>query len=637
MLKEDIAIHVLSSWQAAEAVDEEESFIERTMISNGGGNTSEARALVLLGQASQTPNGSLKLGPFLGSGGMGVVRDARQMNLGRVVAIKSLRPEKEHSERAMISMLREAWVTGMLEHPNIVPVHDVNISESGKPQIVLKKINGMVWTRLISDAEAVKEKFSASDLLRWNLAVLEKIVDAIRYAHSRGVIHRDLKPSNVMVGSFGEVYLMDWGIAVSLLDDGETLLPIVGEVDSEIVGTPGYMAPEMLEANEVDERTDIYLLGGLLYHILMGRTPHKGPNVNAIVASIRASTPVFHKNLPEGLVEICRKAMAANPSDRYQSAACFGKALQDFKIHQTSLCLSNRATLRLRVLRETAKAVTQSEDLHKELGQCQFGFQSALEAWSENSDAKQGLHEAVEIVAEVELRHGDPRIALRMLKELAAPNEDLLCKVKKSVRAITQADALVADIETQMDKELGRGVRLFLTVMFGFGWIWMDLWAIAFNHSELTHQLMIGATVFHGIGVAGLVYMARHTLRKTSTNRHFVVTLFVILVCQVMASTAGQALGASPEQVYVSWMLIWLVSVMMSMVTIDRSIWPTALAIGLCYLVTSISMDLRWLGLTGLTLATIGNGLFVWMPTKSESGEQFNLFFHRAGEKQGSG
>src|SRR6185503_14452978 len=140
-------------------------------------------------------------GAVIGQGGMGVVREAEQVSLGRTVAVKTVKPDQRSPEAAQ-DLLREAWVTGSLEHPNVVPVHHLGLDDEGMPAIVLKRVEGVEWSKLIRDAEDVKRRYGAADLLVWNLSILMQVLNAIRFAHSRGILHRDLKPSNVMVGDF---------------------------------------------------------------------------------------------------------------------------------------------------------------------------------------------------------------------------------------------------------------------------------------------------------------------------------------------------------------------------------------------------------------------------------------------------
>jgi len=224
------------------------------------------RALQELGAARDERGitSGLDLEQTIGEGGMGIVRLATQRSLGRKVAVKTLRPAARN-EVATLRLLREAWVTGTLEHPNIVPVYDLGLDEDGSPIIVLKRIEGVEWGDIMRDANAARARYGAEDLLEYNLRILLQLCNAVSLAHARGVLHRDLKPENVMIGSFGEVYLVDWGIAVSLTADALGRLPLAVD-QNEMAGTPYYMAPEMLGAlGKLSVRTDVYLLGAILH------------------------------------------------------------------------------------------------------------------------------------------------------------------------------------------------------------------------------------------------------------------------------------------------------------------------------------------------------------------------------------
>ncbi len=587
----------------------------------GLGDTAETRAQEMLRRVCEDQKAGLALGRTIGTGGMGIVRMARQGDLGRDVAVKMLRPDREKSEAAMVAMLREAWVTGTLEHPNVVPIHYVDTDEEGKPQIVLKRIEGVVWTELIADADAVQKKYGASDLLDWNLSVLAKVINTIRYAHGRGILHRDLKPDNVMVGAFGEVYLLDWGIAVSLEDDGETLLPVVGSMKAELVGTPAYMAPEMLHGVELDERTDVYLLGSVLFHILSGYGPHIGKSIETLVASIRALAPAFPEGTSDELAAICRRAMAADPDDRFATANDFAQALQDYRTHHTSLCLSKRAHIVLDGLRSKAKEGHSSQALQKTLGQCQFGFQTSLEAWPENPDAKHGLRDAIEVVAEVELSRGDPRIAQRMLSELEEPCAELVHDAEVAVQALDTSEAEMAELGKQMNTDLGKGTRLALLIAFGSSWAWVEVWAyFAGSAANVSNQLMITTSTIYLVVFLGLIFLGRKSVTSTLANRRVAVGAPLMLGHQILACIAGELLGIDSEHVFVIWILIWSTAIWMLVIVVDRRFWPTALAIGLGFLVTSAFPDLRFFSLLGFTLVLIGNGFVLWMPKTPKKG-----------------
>jgi serine/threonine protein kinase len=212
----------------------------------------------------------------VGRGGMGTVYAALDTALGREVALKlSLGAESAETRERL---RREARVLARLEHPGIVPVHDVGTLPDGRVFYVMKLVQGErldAWVRRLPERRAV-------------LSLFQRIGEAVAFAHARGVLHRDLKPDNVMVGAFGEALVMDWGIAKEL--DGDWAEP-----GGLVVGTPGYMAPEQSRGGLVDARTDVYGLGALL-SFLVGR------------------------EVPPALGSICAKATARAPEDRYASA-----------------------------------------------------------------------------------------------------------------------------------------------------------------------------------------------------------------------------------------------------------------------------------------------------------------------------
>ncbi|MCA9573515.1 MAG: serine/threonine protein kinase, partial [Myxococcales bacterium] len=188
-------------------------------------------------------------------------------------------------------LLREARVTGALEHPNIVPVHALLTSEEGAPLMVMKRVEGVAW------GDRLRATDGGLEDLEQNLRILLQVCHAVHFAHTRGVLHRDLKPHNVMLGEFGEVYVVDWGTAVALRDD----VPIEGLPKarnvSGVVGTLQYMAPEMVGGSgaELDERSDVYLLGAMLHEVLTGDPPHLGDKVEQLLVRAWQSRPYTYE------------------------------------------------------------------------------------------------------------------------------------------------------------------------------------------------------------------------------------------------------------------------------------------------------------------------------------------------------
>jgi eukaryotic-like serine/threonine-protein kinase len=375
------------------------------------------------------------LGATIGEGGMGLVRLAQQVPLRRDVAVKTLREDREEAGAAW-ELLREAWLTGALEHPNIIPVYSLGQSASGLPMLVMKKVEGTTWHEFLHDSEKLENEESVTDILRWHLDILLQVCHAVEFAHSKGILHRDIKPGNVMIGAFGEVYLLDWGIAVSMLEKDRGRLPLCSEV-KRVVGTPRYMAPEMAEADPkaINETTDVYLLGAVLHEILTGEAPNQGTSLfKVLLAAFRSNPYEYDSSVPTELGKICHKAMSRYGTDRYQSAANFVRVIEEFLEHRDSLALSQESINKMPLLRELAEQEDleiSDDELTKRFGECRFGFQHALRAWPENLEAREGLQEAFEIVIRIELNRSKYQTAARYLRELPSPNNELQEQVEQ--------------------------------------------------------------------------------------------------------------------------------------------------------------------------------------------------------------
>lgn len=301
--------------------------------------------------------GDLELRHVIGRGGFGEVWEAVQVSLGRVVAAKRLRDDLHRrgdldTGRAFAlqeAFRAEALTSASLEHPNIVPIYDLGIDEEGRTILAMKYVRGKPWSL------ALQEDFNAMpvpEFLARHLAILISVSQAVAYAHSRGIVHRDLKPSQVMVGEFGEVLLMDWGLAVAfdpealsarLQNQHGEMVPTPGTATSP-AGTPAFMAPEQTEptAANIGPWTDVYLLGGTLYYILTGDTPHSSANSVAAFyeasegAVVRPENKRKDREIPGDLSELCMFAMAPKPGERPGSAGVFITALQDHLSGTTS-------------------------------------------------------------------------------------------------------------------------------------------------------------------------------------------------------------------------------------------------------------------------------------------------------------
>ncbi len=275
---------------------------------------------------------------LLGAGSMGAVRLVHDHAIGRDVAMKMILPEHAGDAHARLRFEREGRVQGQLEHPAIVPVHDLGFAPDGAIYFTMKRVQGESLRTILNglsrgDADVV-ERYGRRRLL----AAFGTVCLAVAFAHARGVVHRDIKPSNVMFGDFGEVYLLDWGVAgvrrPDHLPDGATweqpaiVVPAaLAAVTSpgDLLGTVGYMAPEQLRGEPVDERADIYSLGAVLFELLTLEPLHPRSPAASIQSTIagadaRASVRAPGRHVPRDLEALCVRATALDPARRPSSA-----------------------------------------------------------------------------------------------------------------------------------------------------------------------------------------------------------------------------------------------------------------------------------------------------------------------------
>jgi len=271
----------------------------------------------------------------MAGGGNGLLLACKDNNLGRTVALKKLRPGLAASVRDRQRLLREARVTAQLQHPATVPVYEIGKDDQGQIYFAMKKIEGEDLFKILSRIARGDTSTSQTYSLDRLLGIVIQASNALAYAHTHGVIHRDVKPENILVGFFGEVYLMDWGVAKiwGRPNDGSVDEEITdGELRERLTtagsrpGTPLYMSPEQVQGNRtIDERTDIFSMGVVLYELLALREPFRGRTIEDTFHNICNMTPPApsaiskHLTVPARLDEICLKAMQKEPRGRYSN------------------------------------------------------------------------------------------------------------------------------------------------------------------------------------------------------------------------------------------------------------------------------------------------------------------------------
>jgi WD40 repeat protein/serine/threonine protein kinase len=366
---------------------------------------------------------------LLGRGGMGNVYVARQQSLDRMIAVKVIKPipkekrqqlaktgrlaEVEHDRRQQF--LSEAVVTGDLDHPNIVPIHDIAVAADNTLFYAMKRVVGKPWSK------SIKEKSRDE-----NLEILLKVCDAIAFAHTRGVVHRDIKPENIMLGDFGEVLVMDWGLALAQ-PEFEKKESISGQAG--LGGSPAFMAPEMATGpvESIGPHSDIYLLGATLYYIVAGCPPHKAENVRQCIRAVTRneiqSVPPEHQG---ELLNIALNAMATKPADRFPDVKSFQEAIRSYRSHSESIAISSTAAEHLDEALRTSHYDSFSRARH--------GYEQAISLWSENQAAIDGLARCRIEHAKAALGSEDYDLGLSLLDEDCPEHQELIVELRERLR-----------------------------------------------------------------------------------------------------------------------------------------------------------------------------------------------------------
>lgn len=402
------------------------------------------------------PNSDYRLIRKLGQGGMGDVFVARQGSLDRLLALKLIKPldgkrrrklmqtgrlEEVEQERRM-QFLSEAIVTGDLDHPNIVPIHDVAFTGDGNLFYSMKRVIGTPWSEEI-------ESMSVDE----NLEVLLKVCDAIALAHTRGVVHRDIKPENIMLGEFGVVMVMDWGLALPTaryLEKRESALM----TSTGLGGTPAFMSPEMATGpvDRIGTAADIYLLGATLFMIVTGKAPHHASTVTECLKAVRENRIREVEPHHEGeLLQIAYRAMKTNPADRYSTVMDFQQAIRDFVKHAGSIQQSHQAT-------ESLESGIQNAS-YEDFSKARYQYEAALRSWSDNVPAAKGLDRTRVLHAETALAKEDFDLGLSLLDENRSDHQELIQQLQNGKKQRASREAGL-----RMMKKLAAAMLAFIVV-----------------------------------------------------------------------------------------------------------------------------------------------------------------------------
>jgi serine/threonine-protein kinase len=413
------------------------------------------------------------LGKTLGRGGMGQVVLARQASLGRDVAVKVLR-DSGHWDRDERLLAREARIAGGLEHPNIVPIHDLGRTPAGEPMLVMKRIVGRSWTDWLSEPTEEEKALieEAGGPVPFHLDVLIQVSKAVSYAHSRGTIHRDLKPDNIMIGAFGEIYLVDWGIAIDVEQ--------VAEGDPLLSGTPCYMAPEMAGAKPFDKRADLYQLGAILFEVLSPQSlrPQEDTVERCLALAYVGIVPELPKGTPETLRATCLRALSLDPQDRHGTVAEFRTELVGYLRRRGWLEMAERAIQRAREASGQVRISDKDDPILPEWREARIATEQLLQQ-EEDPTLRLARKQLLGALLDREVKHERLALAQGYLEALAA---EATSDQRDKVRALAKEDRArkeeFAALRAAFDQSYGAAARskgalainLALALMwFGFG------------------------------------------------------------------------------------------------------------------------------------------------------------------------
>jgi eukaryotic-like serine/threonine-protein kinase len=422
----------------------------------------------------------LTLKEILGVGGEGYVQMAVQESLNRHIAVKRILGDWSHSKKIK-NLISEARLAGALEHPNIIPIHMLAQTSEGEVLLLMKRVEGASLSTQLKTIGPLWHKDKADVLGRY-LTLFLSVCRAVEYAHSRGILHLDIKPDNIMIGDYGEVYLVDWGIA-----EHERDIPNLPE--GQIAGTPHFMASEMVfDKRSTTQLSDVALLGTTLHTLLMGEMRYQGGDILEVMMHAKDAHPFkYPKGVHKELGAIINKACAKDPQDRFSSVAALRLSLEGYLEHRISFDLVQEGETilqeLLKILRETRDEESKiNSDHFRELAlTCRVTFERALHIWSENWTAQIGLDQLFSCWAEFELKQGQVSVAETLIKALLSAPPQLnkaLALARKKQESQSLATEKLREIERVLSFRSTSKYHKFSLILNGIFWS-SAMWVIS--------------------------------------------------------------------------------------------------------------------------------------------------------------
>lgn len=461
-----------------------------------------------------------KLGEELGRGGSGAVLSGNQIGLERRIAVKQPLTGS-HEAELTAALLREARIIGYLEHPNIPPVHYVGTSEKQGLLVGLKQIEGEDLTARL------KEQAGLQNLEEY-LDILIQISNAVGFAHKRGILHLDLKPDNVMTGQHGEVYVLDWGLAVAFRPEVPDHLPRPIE-DGQVYGTPAFVAPETVTGEPSSPATDVYQLGGILHDILTERPPNAGESTFEVLRSCYEPQPrSFPVEVPVALAEICQKALALVPEDRYVDASAFREALITYRRDRHELEAIATAQEQVDALRDVLKTdVDDASLVYQSYGRTRQAIDEAASVHADAEVTRVLLQGVLEAVIDWELLRENSGSAAFLMNDLPEDNAELQARVAEQQERKKSQMAELRTLRDHNDPEIGNRIRLTMVFMLGVIIAAVQLVPYLLDIETTPLRVLIGNLVYF-VFLSLTTYVFRRTLFKTRVNRGLALLIWFL-------------------------------------------------------------------------------------------------------------
>ncbi len=513
------------------------------------------------------------VGELIVAGERSALHHGTQHSMRRPVAVRAVNPRTADPTAVAGRILSEAWMLGSLEHANILPVYSAGRDEDGSPLVVMRFANTVPWSHVLSTPNHPLGCPRGVDPIEFEIRRMLYVCRALEHAHSRGIVHRDVKPENVMIDEDGSVYLHGWMLGVTLEPDPTGRWPLARD-QTKVAGTPAYMAPELArrDVEQLSPRTDVYLVGATLHHVLTGQPRHLGENVfDAFYSAIQSEPVDYAGRLPSELAAILNRATARDPAARFATVTELREALEQALRHLGS----HRLTQHGRKAAEDFRAALAHEAddvVVRDLFWVAHGyFRAALEEWPGNDDAQRGASRIASEMTRYDVQH-----------DTATPVSDVLDRISGEAprKRPMRSNAPVGATEPVPTSGSSDRRRRRVTFLVAAAVIWTiypfvmgvaDFWGAI--PATLTN-LQVGAMVAW-LALTVVMGLLGPAFLKDLRNRAVTVPMAVVLFSSLGLQIYSTRMGASPLAVINQHHLLFFIVTAMLTAAVSTRMWVT--------------------------------------------------------------